>query len=634
VLPVRCLAAGLLSLICLPAVAQLAGCGDGGTLPKDVTIERVVAELAPPLAPGASATGAGASGVRRTVLNPGDRVSGGGRRDALAAPAPSRLRFRIAVQPDTVLRFSAGVGRSARRRAAPHSGVVFRVHVDGHAEFERTLDPVVYRRHRRWMDGEVDLRPWAGQSVDVTLDTTADDPSRPVAGTPGWSRVRVVHQEHRPRQAASAGVNVLFLLIDTLRADQLGVYGASPSPSPTLDRLASRGTVFDVAVAQSSWTMPAVASIFTGLHPRSHGAVGLDAAAPATHAGAGTLLPDALVTMAEVAEGAGISTFGVSTNLLIDRATNLAQGFETFTLLPFNGRARNYVSAPVVNRRLGKWLRRARGFRFFAYLHYMEPHGPYTPPAARRPAPPEGISADLAEGWVRDVAMAVNERRMSPPSPATIAYLMALYDGDIRSWDDAFAALLRRLDAAGLLEHTIIVVTADHGEEFLEHGNLTHGEHVYEETLRIPLVIAGPGIPAQRRTDVAQQIDLLPTVAALLGAPPPAGLPGRDLFATDRSDGVISEIVAGFGDRSAGRGTVALRTARWKLIRAPVAPDQLYDLSQDPHERTNVAARMPETVSLLAARLARATAAAAPPPRAYATDPGLRERLQQLGYAH
>jgi arylsulfatase A-like enzyme len=623
----------VLSLIGIPAVVQLAGCGSGDAVPKNVTLERVVAELAPPLAPGAVATGAGATRVRRAVLDPGDRSRGGGRRDALAAPAPSLLRFRLDVQPDTVLRFSAGVGRSARRRQAAHSGIIFRVAIDGQPQFECALDPVGHRRHRRWMDGAVDLRAWTGRSVDLTLETVAEEPGLPVAGTPGWSRVRIVHQEDRPRQAASEGPNVLFLLVDTLRADRLGIYGASPSPSPTLDRFASHGTVFDVAVAQASWTMPAVASIFTGLHPRSHGAVGLDPQAPASHEGAGTLLPDPLVTMAEVAQGAGISTLGVSTNLLIDRATNLAQGFETFTLLPFDGRARNYVAAPVVNRRFDDWLQRMRGYRFFAYLHYMEPHGPYTPPPARRPTPPEDIAADLAAGWVRDVAVGVNRGRRSPPPAAAVAYLLGLYDGEIRSWDDTFAALLERLDAAGLLERTIIVVTADHGEEFLEHGNLTHGEHVYEETIRVPLVIAGPGIPARRRPDIAQQIDLLPTVAALLGAPAPPGLPGRDLFSTDHSDGVVSEIVAGFGDRGAGRGTISLRTARWKLIRTPSAPVELYDLAEDPDERINVAARTPETAAL-AARLERWAAAAPPPPRTRATDPGLRERLRQLGYAH
>src|SRR5262249_59942129 len=158
--------------------------------------------------------------------------------------------------------------------------------------------------------GSVDVQRWAGRSVDVVLETRAEHPDRTPAGMPGWSRVRLVRQERADRERASAGPSVLLLLVDTLRADQLGVYGARPSPSPALDAFAARGVVFDVAVGQASWTMPAVASIFTGLHPRSHGAVGGDAddGHGHGHSGSGTLLPAGVVTIAETAERAGVTT--------------------------------------------------------------------------------------------------------------------------------------------------------------------------------------------------------------------------------------------------------------------------------------------------------------------------------------
>src|SRR5262249_39392564 len=157
----------------------------------------------------------------------------------------------------------------------------------------------------------------------------------------------------------------------------------------------------------------------------------------------------------------------------------------------------------------------------------------------------------------------------------------------------------RELEAQRLLDDTIVVVTADHGEEFLEHGTLAHGDHLYEETVRVPLVIAGPGVPAGRRTDTAQGIDLMPTIATLLGIEAPAGLPGRDLLATRDAGDTVCEIVSGFGDGGAGRGTVALRAGQWKLIRSAEGDSiELYDLVNDPGQRTNVAAAHPESAAL------------------------------------
>src|SRR5207253_1268552 len=145
------------------------------------------------------------------------------------------------------------------------------------ADPSATLDPAARRRDRRWFDERVDLASWGGRDVEIALATDAAG-AGPLAGTPGWSHVRLVRESRRARQAASGGApSVLVVLVDTLRADHLGCYGAAPSPSPVVDRLAAGGLVFEQAVAQSSWTMPSVATLFTGLHPRSHGVVGASA---------------------------------------------------------------------------------------------------------------------------------------------------------------------------------------------------------------------------------------------------------------------------------------------------------------------------------------------------------------------
>jgi arylsulfatase A-like enzyme len=612
----------------LVGLSLLAACGRD-TLPPEMTIERVVEQLAPPLAPNVTVTEPNRGAVHRAVVQPGDRGGPGAPRDAVVAPPPSRLGFRLAVPPEAVLRFSIGVEGDKQRDRAK-SGLRFRISVDGQEAFAAGVNPAYRRRDRRWVDADLDLRRWAGRTVDLVLETRAEDAGRTLAGTPAWSALRVVREERRARQPAAGGPNVLVLLVDTLRADRLGVYGADPSPTPALDAFAARGLVFDVTVAQSSWTMPSVAALLTGLHPRSHGAVGPDVQA-ADGQGTGTFLPDALVTLAEVAQGAGVTTMGVSTNVLIGRATNLAQGFETFVELPFDDHARDYAPATAVNREFLAWLARARGLRFLAYLHYMEVHGPYGAARSRPPDAPPSMRADLAAGDIHDFARKMNRRQVPPPTPVEVAHLRALYDQDVRRWDHAFGELVAALDAAGVLRNTVVVVVADHGEEFLEHGKLTHGSHLYDETIRVPLIIVGPGIAPGRRRDQAQHIDLLPTVAALLGAEPPPGLPGRDLLTTRDGSDAISEIVSGFGDDGAGAGTVALRTERWKLIRSLRGTAELYDLTADPGEHRDLGASPPEAAALGATLDAWAQAAPRAP-RGGGNDPGLRDRLRQLGY--
>ena len=599
-------------------------------LPPQVTIEHVVEELAPPLASGAVVEEPAVGAVHRAVIAPCKFQGVGEFRDSLVAPPPARVRFRLNIPPDARLHFGVAV-EGGNRRTPELSGVEFRVTVDGRVAFDDVVNPAVTRKDRHWIDSGIDLRPWANRAVDVVLETRATDPARALAGTAAWSRVRLLREERQERQRAGAGPNLLVLLVDTLRADSLGIYGVTPSPSPNLDRFAARGLVFDPAVSQASWTMPAVASIFTGLYPRSHGAVGPDID-HGDYAWSGTMLPNEVVTFAELAQQAGITTFGASASLVVGRGTNFSQGFETFVELPGVEKPHNQAPASAVNREFLDWLRRARGLRFLAYLHYMEPHGPYAPPAELRPPPPPGIRGILARGVIYDVAPAVNARRMPPPSPAEVEYLHRLYTGDVQSWDRELGTLLQQLDTLGLLDDTVVVVTADHGEEFLEHGNLAHGDHLYEETLRVPLVIVGPGVPSGRRQDLAQGIDLLPTLAGLLKLSVPPALPGRDLLATQTAGDAIAEIVTDFGNNGAGRGIVALRTERWKLIRSAAGDSvELYDLANDPSERTNVAALHPEAAAL-ATRLDRWVAAAAPPPPARAGDAALRDKLRQLGY--
>jgi arylsulfatase A-like enzyme len=447
-----------------------------------------------------------------------------------------------------------------------------------------------------------------------------------------------VREQWRDRQAASPErPNLLVLLVDTLRADVLGCYRAAPSPSPVLDALAARGLVFDEAVAQASWTLPSVASIFTGLLPQSHGVVGDSRqwgdVQPDPARDDPAFLADELVTLAEQAQRAGITTVGVASNPVVSRGTNLAQGFETFLELSGARTGTRWARAEDVNGRFVAWLRRNRDLRFLAYLHYMDVHDPYEPPDGFRPPAPPGLRPALAAGKVGTFAAAINWRGAPRLADPEIAHLRALYAGGVRYWDAQLERLLAALAEAGVLERTIVVVTADHGEAFQEHGKLKHGIHLYEELIRVPLVVAGPGIAPGRAAVQAQGIDLLPTLAARLAVPAPPGLPGQDLLAAPEARPAVSSTRWGARPDGTSGDLVAVRAGGWKLIEAPgTAHAEVYDLRRDPRERENLAAAGGER-ERLAALLAGVAATAAPPPRvAHGRDPRLEDKLRALGY--
>jgi arylsulfatase A-like enzyme len=306
---------------------------------------------------------------------------------------------------------------------------------------------------------------------------------------------------------------VIVLLVDTLRADRLGCYGATPSPSPNLDALAAGGLLFTQAIAQSSWTLPSVSTLFTGLHPRSHGAIGDDG--DVDDQAAWGYLSGGVTTWAEEASRAGITTVGVSANPLVSHGTNLAHGVDTFVELPWDAKARRWSATAEVNRRFLDWLALNHQHRFVAWLQYMEPHDPYTPPPSLRPSPPPGMRADLAAGWVLDVSRQLGARTAPPLPPEQIEYLRALYDGEIHSWDAELPPLLAGLDRHGLRDSTVIAVTADHGEEFRSTACCTARTH--DELLHVPLDCSRCCARPSRQ----EGIDL-PTLAALLGVDVPS----------------------------------------------------------------------------------------------------------------
>lgn len=624
----------LAGVLALGGIRWQAGRPSASRLPDEITLERTIAEPAPGQPALDILAQSPTDGLRAGSLEPAPLLEPGtGRRPALLAPPPSRLRWRVQVPPHAALRFAVGVQGDGRRDSG-RSAIRFVVAVDGAVRWSRTVDPGRSRRDRRWFDVRLPLAGVEGTPSEIVLSTEAVPADRPPAGTPGWSRVRVVETRRVRRQQAVEGPNLLVLLVDTLRADRLGLYGQSPSPSPTLDALASRGLVFEHAMAQSSWTLPSVGSLMSGLLPRSHGAVGARSARGEAMYG---ILPDPIDTWPERALAAGITTVAVTANPLVSTGTGLVQGFEAIEELSWDSATRRWADAAQVNDRFLAFLDANAGRRFAAWLHYMEPHDPYRPPADLRPPVPPGMRPALASGDVHTAARRINWEGSDPLAAHEIAWLMRLYDAEIAAWDRELARLLAALDSRGVLGRTIVVVTSDHGEEFQEHGHLKHGSHLYEESIRVPLVLTGPGVPPGRVEPLAQGIDLAPTALAILGVAAPAGLPGRDLrdlaaTAPGHREG-LAETATGIGPGGAAADVQALRSGRWKLITMPeLGHREVYDLSTDPAERRDLAASAAEATPLARRLEAVLADAPLPPQRSAEPDAALAERLRRLGY--
>jgi arylsulfatase A-like enzyme len=623
-------------------VSTIVACGGGARehvrlLPDTITSDDVVAEIGTQL-----------GRVTRHPLGEAPRIEGvqparaRGRRVAILAPVPSRIEYDVHVPAGGLLRVGTAIVEGAGpARERVLATTRFRVRVDDGVVWERVVDPT--RRpvpSRHWIDAEIDLGRFADRDVVVALETNC--PAGTLTGvTPAWSRIQVLRRTvARRQQATRAAPNVVLLVVDTLRADRLGSYGASPTNTPNLDRLAATGTVFRNTWAQAPWTLPSVTTILTGRYPRAHGVVGRSAGfgRPAGLAAGETnwaYLPDSIPTIASTVRRAGITTVGVTSNLLISRENNLAKGFETFVELPVSPMPVQWARAAAVRTAFTDWLAVNGGRRFFAYLHYMEPHDPYVPSPELRRRCPEGAPAEVCDGVVRNLARE-RERTGAPLDDATVRYLKSLYDGEVQAWDADLPKLTRALDRLGLLERTVIVMTADHGEEFAEHGQLGHRKQVFAESLAVPLIIVGPGVPVGVRRDLVELVDVLPTILGLLGDPGAVeDIPGHDLMQgeTHREHTFAETRYGVIPGRQGPVELLGVRDGRWAYQRAPAVPyERLHDLRQDPGEHHDVSGAQSAVCGTYRSALERWIARTKPPASAPTMAEGITDKLRTLGY--
>lgn len=414
----------------------------------------------------------------------------------------------------------------------------------------------------------------------------------------------------------AARPNVILIVIDTLRADRLGAYGGRAGLSPNLDAFAAEGVTFDWAIAPSSWTMPSMASIFTGLYPTVHKATRFQKPTELKDPNFKLRgLPRALTTLAETFEAGGYQTAGVTANPFMLREYGYGQGFVYYDAEDVG----NTADGRGVTASAMKWLSGREANRpFFLYLHYMDTHGPYDAPAEYLEPLLAAVEANPKRTRLEEFEYDSLDYLDTPP-PAPIEplrharmrmyreYWEARYNAGVRQMDDYFGELIAQLRAAGVWDDAYVILTSDHGEALCEHGWWDHGYSVRTPEVRVPLVLRWPGVlPPRRIPHVTSLVHLMPTLIHQLRLPGVAGMQGTSIAAlldgsppARPAEAFVEYIRVGGQQKGLYRGD-------WKLMYFTVGPTphELFDMRSDPSELQNVAAANPKIAGELHAAVA------------------------------
>jgi arylsulfatase A-like enzyme len=479
-----------------------------------------------------------------------------------------------------------------------------------------------------------------------------------IAGSIGTSGCRRSEPEAQKAQDAkqeatptvSATPNIVFILVDTLRADRLGAYGRTPSITPALDAIAKEGMTFGRTVAPAPWTLPSVASIFTSYNPSVHKVTSRDVGSGATADTVVNPLREEFHTLAESLKLLGYSTGGFVANPYLLGRFGFAQGYDEYdTSMTVR---EDLGSGAAVNEAALTWLRgRERDKPFFLYLHYMDTHGPYRSGPAylddllveveKQPNKTALTAEELEELGVLDtIPAACTDKERHRRLRAFREYWAARYEAGVRELDHHVATLRGSLEEMGVWDEAYVILTSDHGEALCEHGLWNHGYSVHHTDLHVPLVLRWPGKirAGAEASRLVRLIDLMPTVLSQLTLPLPPDIQGVSLIPLIEG-GELEEPLAAFSEGvKNGPKQRAMQIRNWKLITTlKTARQQLFDLENDYDEQVDLSAKYPARVASLQGLMreelkSSVQLARQGPSKPVPVPPEQLERLRQLGY--
>ncbi len=547
---------------------------------------------------------------------------------SITPPVPSSISFEVGVPRDPVFRFSTGAPSLGDEKL--RSSVLFEVHVEKEGEPVLVFSDLLRRRApNQWRDHEVDLTPWAGRDVTLTLSSrfgAGRDQAR--AALVSWGDPVVSDRTRKPDRPT-----LVLVSIDCLRADHVGAYGYALPTTPEIDAVAGEGTVFENAFSTASWTLPSHMSMLTGLVPSLHGATKWEK------------LSNGVEYLPELLGGSGYRAAGVVSWVYLSQVYGFERGYDSYQVLD------QPEASDIIDRAIEE-LHRGRGQPQFLFAHLWDAHWPYMPAPEdlkRLGGRPRDISS-LHE-FIREGTPTNDEREREE--------IVRLYDAEIAFADRELGRFFREMKTLGLWENALLVITSDHGEAFREHGHWQHSQTLYDELTRVPLIVKWPGqAEPGRESAPVSLVDLFVTFAEAAGIEVPAGpadgasgaLARRSLTAApDEGRTVLSEV--SWRSPSGSFMKVSLRDRSRKYIAtlsgppgddlgvAQIENEELYHLVNDPMERENLLGRDAHTVNrfraelrsfLDAARAARSLRKGEP----VELDTETLEKLKSLGYTH
>lgn len=478
---------------------------------------------------------------------------------------------------------------------------------------------------RTWL--ESDLSFATGRHFELIFDTTANEPGQVSTwAEPGlWLEDRRPEPEPTPENYTLGAPNkVVVVVLDALRASGLGCGGAMRQVSPFIDEVARGAILYERAYSAASWTYPSVISILTGRFPLAHGVHWVD-----------EVLPTEVPTLQETLQASGIATGCVAENPFFDLRYKLNRGFDFYeSVTPGQAMGEERHSGEVTAKAID-FMTAHKDSRFFLYVHYFPPHAPY----AKANTYDQSMTYDpILLVPSEDEAMHEAEVGRRAVTRESIKQLRARYDENVRYGDDQVRELLAGMKALGLGEDTAIVIMSDHGESFLEHGSIGHSDIPYDPQIHVPFIVQfGPDPKApganERRKRPIRTVDLAPTVCAWFGVTPPEGLVGTPLTAPPTEEDERPFSIAESQSRPPFEAYI---WDRFKLVQGADGRFEVYDLSMDPGERSNLADLRPVLADYLKARAlawrAQLVSGAVHPAAKAETTDEANENLKALGY--